>query len=44
MNSLEQRVTDTQDVLIAMSEKYDQLEERFVELAAQIRSDKSGDK
>ena len=39
IDSLEQRVTDTQDVLIALSEKYDRLEERFVELAAQIRHD-----
>jgi uncharacterized coiled-coil protein SlyX len=44
METLEQRVTDTQDVLIAMSEKYDRLEERFVELAAQIRQSNESDK
>ena len=44
METLEQRVTDTQDVMIAMSEKYDRLEERFVELAAQIRQSNESDK
>ncbi len=44
MGTLEQRVTDTQDVMIAMSEKYDRLEERFVELAAQIRQSNESDK
>ena len=34
LDSLERRVTDTQDVLIALSEKFDRLEERFAGRAA----------
>lgn len=41
--TLEQRVTDTQDVLIALSEKYDALEARYVELAKRVRRTEDGD-